>query len=443
MKTIFFINNAKKAQNEPNSIVLRFYIKSLKKYKVKGLAINCTKKDWNQEEQKIKRSNPEYKKFNSKLNFIEDELIKIEQKRDVTNEDIDTIVKASIKNIEVKDVINETENLKEILNIRYKEILNGEFSAATANNYKSAINKIKRFEDYYGKAIVNEDLINSIELLQVKILNWCRNVEINNDLTINRFFDKLNTSIKEYNKNYKKNIPVFNQKENKYKHAIKEKIYLNKEELSKLYKYVYNPSGEMLNLERPKPSDLNHLKYFLFRCLCGMRVSEMNSNNINPNKVNPFTKDLEPDSSLLNKDYNFNYYANKTNKKVSVPYIGTYLYDIASDLDWEFPDLSKHKNLVYYVQKEGKLVGEALERIYGNRIRMIETVDKKQYSYKKLSDSITTHTARKTFAYLIYNINRDIVQVMYCLGHSKIETTMLYLGLEYDTKSIESFRLNL
>ena len=92
MKTIFFINNAAKGAKEQNSIVLRFYLKSLKKYKVKGLGINCTKKDWNQDSQRIKRSHPHYVKFNNKLTFIENELIKVEEKGEVTAEDIDMLI---------------------------------------------------------------------------------------------------------------------------------------------------------------------------------------------------------------------------------------------------------------------------------------------------------------------------------------------------------------
>lgn len=443
MKTIFFINNAKKGINEPNSIVLRFYLKLSKKYKVKGLGISCSKKDWNQEEQKVKRSNSSYKKFNSRLNFIEAELIKIEEKREVNEDDIEQIVKASIRGVEVSKIINEDENLRTLI-INYIDYIKfKEKSNTTIYNYESFLSKFESFEKYNESIITLDDLNFNINQIQEKLLYWFRKVENNRDSSIQVYFGKLNTAIHHYNDVNNKNIPVFVHKKNEYKNDDKVNVYLTKEELSNLYKFVYNPSEEMMGIKRPKEKQMNYLKYFLLRCFVGMRISEMNNNNINNNRVDPFSKDLQSNNSLIERDLYYSYKAIKNSKTVKVPYIGNYLYDIASDLQWEFPDLSIRKDYILYNRDEPKMVGKILKQIYGKNIRKVEYNIDGKYIYKELSDCISTHTARKTFAFLIYNINKDLVQVMHCLGHSSIEITMNYMGINLDTKSIESFRLDL
>ncbi|MEB2775218.1 tyrosine-type recombinase/integrase [Algoriphagus sp. D3-2-R+10] len=442
MKAIFFIKDASKSNLEPNSIVLRFYLKS-KKYKVKGLGIKCCKKDFNQEEQKIKRSNQFYQKYNKRLNFIVNELEKIEEKREIIPEDIDLIVEASIKDMDIKKVISNSENLKMLIT-KYVESLDvSNYKKNTRNNYINALLKVERFEAYNNVNISITDLLENITSLQEEIINWCRNVEGNKDSSIKMFFNNLNTCIIYYNNKNNKNIPTFNHKDNNYKIEEKEIIYLTKDELSKLYNFVYNPNEEMQGMKRPEEKHLKYVKYFLFRCFCGMRVSEMHSNNINPQRLNPFTKDLEARPLLVNKDLNFSYFATKNNKIVKVPYIGNYLYDIARSLDWDFPDLTVHKDLMKQINREQYIVGKVLKMIYGDNIRKIETMSNGKYYYKNLSECISSHTARKSFAYIIYNINKDILQVMNCLGHSSIEVTRKYLGIEYDNKSIESFRLDL
>lgn len=443
MKSLFYINDKRKASNDPNSIVLRFYLKTEKKYKPKGLGIKCTISEWDQENQRVRRSNNEYRKYNKRLSFIQDEITKIEEKRNVEANDIDMIVEASIKGIETSQVINETENLKMALAKRLDFLISTNKAKGTIFTYQSFIKKIESYERYSGSIITLDSLVDNIDVVQENLLKWCRNVENNKDSSISGFFNKLNAAINYYNKINKKNIPVFTQKDNEYKHDKKEIIYLTIEELTNLYQFVYQPTESMMNIKRPNEKNMKFLKYFLFRCFCGMRVNEMNNDNINPKKVDPFTKDLEIESGLVNNNLTYNYYASKNNKIVSVPYMGSYLYDIARSLDWEFPDLSIYSDYVCYIRDEAKAVGNVLKKIYGDKIRKIEQVIKGRYVYKDLSDSITTHTARKTFAYLIYSDNKDIVQVMHCLGHSTIEMTMRYMGIKRDIKSLESFRLNL
>ncbi|MDR7130704.1 integrase [Algoriphagus sp. 4150] len=449
MKTIFFISKAKAGVNEPNSINLRFYLKSLKKYKVKGIGISCSKSQWNQEEQKVKRSNSYYQKYNNRLNFIENELTKIEEKREVTAADIDNVVKASIKNVDVSQIIGESqivdqsENLVMLLKLKLKDANIKKLANTTLIILNTAINKIEKFEKYSEYIITTDKLSNNIDQIQDDLVNWCRNIEENKDSSISTFFDVLNTSIKNFNKFNKRKLPTFTQKDNKYKREEKEIIYLTKDELSNLYKFVYAPTEKMQEIPRPKDNEIDYIKYFLFRCFCGMRISEMNNNNINPQRLNPFTKELETKSTLTKNDNSYNYFAIKNNKIVSVPYIGTYLYDIASDLQWNFPDITNRSTSICYMAKEKKVVGETLKKIYGNSIRKITFVENKKFTYKDLSKCISSHTARKSFAYIIYNVNRDLLQVKNCLGHSSIEVTMKYLGIEYDNKSIESFRLDM
>src|SRR5690606_30384398 len=128
-------------------------------------------------------------------------------------------------------------------------------------------------------------------------------------------------------------IKTFNKRAERWVKEEKQIVALTKDELKKLYDLVFNPKPSAIL--KPNPVELRNLKFFLFRCFCGMRVGDMHLGNINP-------KQLTKDSKT------FTYRQGKVNKHATVTCINTYLYDIAESLDWKFPSEVRHKSINSY-----------------------------------------------------------------------------------------------
>src|SRR5690606_11289273 len=73
-------------------------------------------------------------------------------------------------------------------------------------------------------------------------------------------------------------IKTFSKRDSKWDRSKKQIIALNTEELKRLYEFVFNPEPDKI---KTTPAELRNMKYFLFRCFCGMRIGDMNAKNIN------------------------------------------------------------------------------------------------------------------------------------------------------------------
>lgn len=442
MKSIFFIKDAKKGLADSNSVVLRYYLKSIKKYRVKGLGISCPKKDWDQDEQRIKGSGSHKRKYNQRLAFIIEEIEKIEEKRELNEKDLDVIVEAAKKNIEVKDVVDSLLTLENVMKVKIET--SGNVEKSTIKNITSFLNKLIEFEKFRAKKLTLSEIQENKFKIQNEICNWVRKIEKNKDSTLRSFFNVINTCIFNFNKLNNTNYSTFNHDENKYKKEIKEIIYLTEDELTNLYKFVYSPTDKMIEMARPSERDMVCLKNFLFRCFSGMRISEMNNSNISRNSVIDQIERIAIDKKKeTHRHSGFTYYAGKENKEVTVPYIGNHLFFIANDLNFQFPNFETDSEMINYQVREKDIVASVLDSIYGADIRKVKVTSGKRTTEFPLSKKITTHTARKTFAYLIYNHKKDIMYVRQCLGHAKLETTLSYLGIKYTNQEYENIMLDL
>lgn len=104
------------------------------------MSILCTKKDWNQEDQKVRRSNLQYKKHNNQLDFITNQLEEIEKERNVTESDIDKIVEASIKGVSLQELENTSQLLSTMIESHYNHIKdNPSYSYNTLRKYSSTL----------------------------------------------------------------------------------------------------------------------------------------------------------------------------------------------------------------------------------------------------------------------------------------------------------------
>ena len=428
MQTIFYLKVANAVSTANNSIVLRFKVSESGKYKVKGLAISCSKKDWDQEEQRVRRSNEQHKKYNAQLVFIKKELEKIETERNVVPEDIDEIVEASKKGITIKELKNNSQNLTTMIKKFYDEIKDSEnYSYNYKRKFKTMERLVAAFEKKVGYRITATLLNKKIAGVQRDLVKYFRvgrkDSSIRNHLTV------INAAINFYNRENNDNIKTFTKKEIVWGTSDKDIVFLNSSELKKLYDLVYNP--HLFPEIKPAKMEIRNMKYFLFRCFCGMRVGDMNSKNIH-------RESLKKDSKT------FTYFQVKGRKSATVPCIRTYLYDIADSLGWEFPNYKKQSTLTSYISREIAVVRKYLSIILKDNMRKIKHTTIDGIHTSDLSLEVSTHTSRKTFAYLVYGIsNNDLLLVMKSLGHTKLETTMKYLGIDLSEEKNDFTNINL
>ncbi len=419
MQTIFFLKTAKAEATASNSLVLRFKLVETGKPKVKGLGISCPSKDWNQDDQQVRRSHPQFKKHNDQLKFIADELTEIEKVRNVTGHDIDTIVAASIKGISVKELEHGSQLLSSmIMEFREHQTDNPAYSENYRRRMKSVSNLLAKIEKAIGYQISANNLNSKSNAIQNDIVKYFRKLG-KKDSTAKGFITNANACIGHFNKVRNQSVKHFTKKDTKWAKSQKDIIALNTDELKLLYNFAYNR-----NPESPKPfiAELRNIRYFLFRCFCGMRIGDMNKSNINPDR-------LKKDSST------FSYLQDKGTKNATVYCIGTYLYDIAESLNWEFPDFESDTALFSYSTNETQAVRKHLTHLLKDNMRKIQHITDAGQTFTNLSEEVTTHTARKTFAHLLYSLTKDIMLVKNQLGHTKIETTMRYLDFNMDGNS--------
>ena len=60
------------------------------------------------------------------------------------------------------------------------------------------------------------------------------------------------------------------------------------------------------------------------------------------------------------------------------------------------------------------------------------------------TDAVKNHTARKTFSHMIYNLSgNNILLVMHQLGHTMVQTTKQYLGIDINEITEDFKNVNL
>jgi integrase len=396
------LKDGKLGKSEKNSVTLRYYLNG--KYIVRGLGISCTKGDWGQDEQRVRRTSPEYKKYNNRLEFIRTEIEKLEYKEiQVTADGIDKIIEAGKQGVELQQLVDKSE----LLTIIFSEKIDwmgkeGSYSDGTVRIYISTLNTLLEYEKEFNTKINLETLKTDVDGFVNKYVQLRRS-KGNGDVVIKTRLKKINAVINWYNRFNKSTIPTITIKDTKWTKIEKDIVFLEKNEVKQLFNHL------------PKLEDKKYLVGYLFRCFSGMRLQDMNSGNINTDTLNSTTKV-------------FKYWMRKTTKMVSVPLLGgNILYQLAEMIDFNFPMFEMENEAQMYATNEK----EAIQKLYkevvgGNRCIRIGK------DLVEVAGLITSHSARRTFARLLYNIDKDIYLTSKVLGHGSISVTEIYLGLRLE-----------
>ncbi|WP_288371450.1 tyrosine-type recombinase/integrase [uncultured Algoriphagus sp.] len=420
MQKLFFLRNPKAKSKDKNTLNLRFRIKSINKMKNKGLGFSLYTSDWNQEEQRVRRTNSDYRKINKILIELEDEIARLSPE-DQTEANIDLIVESVLKNKSVQEIRNQKQFLRYIFEEKIKEKDKPSTRQRTLQNYESALARLKEFEK-------SEKISISLSLFsknQIDIINSYIDFERSKgrlDSTIKGKLKYWNGCITSYNDRNNTSIPKIKLKHFSWMSRNVEKFALNRDEITRLYHFAVGSDDNPAKDFHRDPKIIRHLLYFLFRCFTGMRISEMVAVNCNERSLAVIENDI------------FSYNTFKGTKKVHVPLIGrTLIFQIASELDFKFPD-KIHSN---FKNAERDAVNAVYRAIIGNK-RTYTIQEEKEIDIRPIAGNIKTHTARRTFAQTVFSKEGDIHFVSQVLGHSSISVTQQYLGLA-DIKKFKDY----
>ena len=156
------------------------------------------------------------------------------------------------------------------------------------------------------------------------------------------------------------------------------RIDLSPKDLQKMYNYYFS---EFI----PEEWKLV-LGYFLFSAFTSIRWTQV---------IERSRKEV------INTNY-INFFVNKTNKRQSIS-----LNQRAKDIVAHTPNLFNDKLTNQYVNRELKKITKALN----------------------ISKQVTFHVARHTFATNFLRMGGNVVKLKLIMGHSKIETTMIYVHI--------------
>ena len=249
------------------------------------------------------------------------------------------------------------------------------------NRHNSVFLKVREFQDYIPFNTINLKWVENYK-------KWCKTEKKNEDTTI-----AANTaSIKKFLSIAQKSgikllididdISVGNMNGNR--------VALSKDEMKKIIKFFFS---EFIN-----DSDKLILGYFIFGCLTGMRIGEIQ-------KIK---------RGQLTEEY-VSFIGNKGNKDKSISLI----------------DLSKQ-----VVNYEPRLfIKKFSDKHLNSELKII---------LKKLgiTKKVTFHVSRHTFATNYLRAGGSVEKLKMLLGHSKIETTMIYVHIVNSEANEDIFRLD-
>lgn len=417
-KLTFKISPSKK--NVVNGIVpiaIRLTMDRKSTYLSLGKTYSIPINDWDYKKDIPKRnSNNDLLNHNLKKigMIVENELLAITSKlNEFSLNEIKECVKIKLSNIdeEVEAIIENKVDEIDFLSYFKKHVERkkdmGKFG--TYDNYIKIYSNVSKY--LKNKKVpfthINVAFLEDYEIYLKKVLNNKTNSRHNNFKVIRAVLNKAITDGL---------LPIDKYPFRVFKPAIEKtnREFLSMDELKKL---------ETLELKEGT-TKFNHLKMFLFASYTGLRISDI----------------------LLLKwknivDGKLYFKMRKTESTISIKLIDKAkqileLYSLDNnDLDsFVFPQLSR-----FYIDFDDTLM-------LGKRISTsIAYINKNLYSISKqlnLGKKLNFHTSRHTFATLLLNNNSPIQVVQELLGHSKIQTTMIYSHMTSKVMDNEMDRFN-
>jgi site-specific recombinase XerD len=387
---------AKFTLKEPNgkadTLIYLFYNFNTQRLKYSfGQKINP--KFWNFEKQRVKETKafPEYTEFNSMLNSIETTINNIYRK--LINDDIvptPALLRETLDNtlLGKKDVQKQMSLFSFIDSL----ISNSTKKQGTIIHYKQTLRVLKEYCSFESKNISFEDINLNFYESFVSYL-YSREYAEN---TIGGYIKNIKVFMNEAIERKLTNNTEFRSRRFKKTQETTDKIYLNLEEVQKLY--LLDLSG---NKKLEKVRDL-----FIVACFTGLRFSDLTQ--ITPN-------------NFINNGSLLKIKTEKTGEFVVIPLHKT-VHEIFRKYKNEIPNIISNQKMNDYLKEIAKIAGfneKISNSITKGGIKKTVVSEKWQL--------VTVHTARRSFATNMYLLDIPTISIMKITGHRTEKAFLLYI----------------
>lgn len=357
------------------------------------------------------KSNPDYRNLNLSLQKTESKIQELFQKLEIEHTDVSLIEPDVIKSMLIgemsksitKKPVTKIRNLFTLLH-EYVEALTtmGKLDRLSVYNYKQTISTLQEFKQ--GEPLLESDLTIKFHS---EYFDFLAKKGLSNN-TLWRFQKALRTLFKYL----------------KMQGVVFGYDYLSAQ-IRVSYKAPQNialtiPELKIIYSHNSKKAYLNRIKHlFIFQALTGVRYSDVN-------KFVEMSICSTPDGD---KYKCFEIQTEKTGAKVNIP-----VMQIAAEIykmyDGVLPEISNQKYNKYLTELLNEIDYFALERtktVYENK--------KKQVVKYTIASQVTTHTARRSFATIMFNLGCPVRTIMAITSHTKLETFFNYIKLNSDDSS--------
>lgn len=404
MKLKYFIIKGKKKYS---SIYLRFWDgKRIDQKTSTGFSI--IPNDWSEKKERLKiKANATNSDFiNNELENLERHIIDSYNKDFNSREHISkTWVKEKVRNYFGR--VSENENYKiyfvdwveKFVETAPKRLHNGKpIKPRSINNYKSALDKLKGFEDHQKKKYRFEHVDLNFHR---DFIFYCQNIEKLSNNTIGSHISRVKTFCRNIELEGYPINPNFKNREFSIPTTETVDVYLNEEEINKIYHHDFKASERLENAR-----DL-----FIIGLRTGLRISDflrIKKENILGNVINITTT--------------------KTSQNLTIP-IHPQFKEILAKRKGEFPNKISDQKFNLYIKEICGLV-EINELTFGSILDKT-TKRKKNGTYPKYK-LISSHSCRRSFATNLFLDGIENSIIMKATGHKSPKQFMAYIKASKD-----------
>lgn len=384
----------KEPKGKEDTLIYLFYNFNNQRLKYSfGQKINP--KFWNFEKQRVKetKSFPEYSEFNSMLNSIETTINNIYRK--LVNDEI--VPTPSVLREALDNTLSGKKDIqKQISFFSFIESLisNSTKMRGTIIHYKQTFRVLKEYCSSVGKDTSFEDINLDFYESFVNYL-YTRGYA---DNTIGGYIKHIKVFMNEAIERKLTNNTEFRSRRFKRTQEITDKIYLNLEEVNRLYQ-----------LDLSKDTKLEKVRdLFIVGCFTGLRFSDLTQITAN---------------NFINNKTQLKLKTEKTGEFVVIPLHKT-VNEIVRKYNNEIPNVISNQKMNDYLKEIAKLA-KLNEKI---SISMTKGGVKQSEVFEKWQ-LVTVHTARRSFATNMFLLDIPTISIMKITGHKSERAFLLYIKI--------------
>jgi len=343
---------------------------------------------WDSKNSKVKKSCPNANEMNAsiaqKLAEMEKEVLLIGM---TTNEYGVNSIRNKIHNNSSLDFFEYATNYNEKLQAKGKISLYKRYKTIT-NKFKVYVNK-----DFLPVSHINLKLINDYEAYLIKTFNNSPNTVTSNMKILSKF---VNDIFKEY-KLDKDSNPFTNYK---FPSEETKREFLDEDELKRIINLKLTPINKLFDAKQ----------IFIFECYTGLRIADILTlrwKNLHENKIS--------------------FKARKTGKKMTIPLPDKIKKMIEQKKRSAGKDINSNKYIFNILKTDLDTLSPTDAHGAINSATAIINKKLKQIAVNSsIRKTISTHTARHTFATRLISKGANIYVVQELLGHGSLRMTQIY-----------------